>query len=46
MKKLAAMVLFLLTLLAMTQAYARGGQSADDCPPGSKDPDCADASGK
>ena len=23
------------------ECQARGGQSADDCPPGSKDPDCA-----
>ena len=25
---------------AGTAAMARGGQSADDCPPGNNDPDC------
>ena len=34
-------VLVLLAGLAVTAtALARGGQAADDCPPGSKDPDC------
>jgi len=27
--------------LATSPAFARGGQSADDCPPGNKDPDCS-----
>ena len=31
----------LLFVLAFTvTAFARGGQSSDDCEPGSKDPDC------
>ncbi len=34
-------ILVLLAGLALTVgAFARGGQAADDCPPGSKDPDC------
>jgi hypothetical protein len=28
-------------IFAGAPAFARGGQSADDCPPHSKDPDCA-----
>ena len=33
-------LLLLASLFAAAPAYARGGQAADDCPPGSKDPDC------
>jgi hypothetical protein len=37
-------VLIVLALLAgvmsTTTVVARGGQSADDCPPGNRDPDC------
>ena len=40
-RKLAAAFMFLLALSALSQVYARGGEAADDCPPGSKDPDCA-----
>jgi hypothetical protein len=40
-RKLIAAVLVLLTLSVAGHVYARGGQDADDCPPGSKDPDCA-----
>ena len=39
MKNLFAILLLLATLFAVTPAFARG-QSADDCPPGSTDPDC------
>ncbi len=35
---LALLVLGCLALASAAQA--RGGQAADDCPPGSKDPDC------
>jgi hypothetical protein len=40
------LALILLTLaigvsLSSAPALARGGQSADDCPPGNKDPDCS-----
>ena len=45
MRKSIALVFFLLSLLTVTEVLARGGQSSDDCPPGSKDPDCADATG-
>ena len=41
MRNLRFIVLLLAALLAAAPAYARGGQSADDCPPNSKDPDCA-----
>jgi hypothetical protein len=40
MRNLGFIVLLLVALFATAPAYARGGQSADDCPPGSKDPDC------
>lgn len=33
-------LLMLLLVLGMTAAVARGGRSADDCPPKSTDPDC------
>lgn len=34
-------LLVLIGLAFAVECSARGGQSADDCPPGSKDPDCA-----
>ena len=40
-RKLAAALMLLLALTATTDVYARAGQAADDCPPNSKDPDCA-----
>jgi hypothetical protein len=40
-KKLAAALWLLLALSVVTEVHARGGQDADDCPPTSKDPDCA-----
>jgi hypothetical protein len=40
MKQITAVLLVLLALLAPSQSWGRGGQSADDCPAGSKDPDC------
>jgi hypothetical protein len=44
MRHLLALLIILAALLACHVAYARGGQDADDCPPGSTDPDCKDAS--
>ena len=41
MRRLAVFFLLFATLFAAPPAFARGGQSADDCPPASKDPDCA-----
>ena len=41
MRTLGFIVLLLATLFAAVPSYARGGQAADDCPPNSKDPDCA-----
>jgi len=41
MKRIWILLVLMATLTASSMAYARGGQSADDCPPGSKDPDCA-----
>jgi len=41
MRNLGFIVLLLAALFASPPAFARGGQAADDCPPGSKDPDCA-----
>lgn len=41
MKKIAAILMFLLALSTVSLVYGRGGDAADDCPPGSKDPDCA-----
>jgi hypothetical protein len=41
MKRTWIILMLLATLLAAPSAYGRGGQAADDCPPGSKDPDCA-----
>jgi hypothetical protein len=41
MRIASALALALLCLTLATAAIARGGQSADDCPPGNKDPDCA-----
>ena len=37
---LALLIAFLVPLIAAGSAHARGGQGADDCPPGSADPDC------
>lgn len=42
MKRLPAFVLLLLILFSGSPSFARGGQAADDCPPGNKDPDCVD----
>ena len=41
MRKAFAIFFLFLALLAAAPAWARGGQAADDCPPGSTDPDCA-----
>ena len=42
LRKLGLAALVALTALAATPAaYGRGGQAADDCPPGNKDPDCS-----
>lgn len=43
MRKLKALLIVLALLATATSACARG-QAADDCPAGSKDPDCAGAS--
>jgi hypothetical protein len=40
MKKIIVFLLILWAALPASQVYARGGQAADDCPAGSKDPDC------
>jgi len=40
MRYLMAVVTVLVALAAGSIAMARGGQAADDCPPGSTDPDC------
>jgi hypothetical protein len=40
MLKVINLLLVLLTLFGPVAAMARGGQAADDCPPGSNDPDC------
>jgi hypothetical protein len=40
MRNVIALLVVLTALLTATAAQARGGQSADDCPPGSNDPDC------
>jgi hypothetical protein len=40
MKKIFALLLILLTVMPINPVFARGGQSADDCPAGNKDPDC------
>ncbi len=45
MRHMIAALFVLMALVAANAVYARGGQSADDCPPGSTDPDCKDASG-
>jgi len=42
-RRLISALLLILAIFAATEVYARGGQSADDCPPGSKDPDCANS---
>jgi hypothetical protein len=44
MRNVIAVVILLTGLLASGVAHARGGQAADDCPPGSTDPDCKGAS--
>jgi hypothetical protein len=41
MRKIAAVFWFLLALSIASEVYGRAGQAADDCPPTSKDPDCA-----
>lgn len=43
MRNMIAIFLMLLSLAAASAAWARGGQDADDCPPGSTDPDCQGA---
>ena len=43
MRTIIAVVILLSALLAGSVAHARGGQSADDCPAGSTDPDCKGA---
>jgi hypothetical protein len=40
-KRWVAAILLIFAVVAATEVYGRNGQSADDCPPGSKDPDCA-----
>ena len=40
LKRLMIACLLILTLSAVSEAYGKG-QSNDDCPPHSKDPDCA-----
>jgi len=40
MRYLMVVLLVLSALAAGTAAMARGGQAADDCPPGNNDPDC------
>jgi len=40
MRNIIALLILLMALFAVTAAQARGGQSADNCPPGSTDPDC------
>jgi hypothetical protein len=37
------LMLVLIGLAVASSAHARGGQAADDCPPGSNDPDCRGA---
>ena len=43
MRNTIALLALLIALVITTAAQARGGQSADDCPPGSTDPDCKGA---
>jgi hypothetical protein len=43
MRKIVAALLILFTLSLASEVYGRAGQAADDCPPTSKDPDCAGA---
>lgn len=40
MRKVIALLFLMMTLFGVVNAHARGGQGADDCPPGSTDPDC------
>jgi hypothetical protein len=40
MRSAIRVLMMLITLFAAAAAQARGGQSADDCPPGTTDPDC------
>ena len=40
-RSIIMLLLFLTAFVLAVECQARGGQSADDCPPGSKDPDCA-----
>jgi len=40
MRKIVALLILLTALFGIVDAHARGGQGADDCPPGSTDPDC------
>jgi len=43
MHKTIAIFVLLAALFSVTAALARGGQSSDDCTPGSHDPDCTEA---
>ena len=40
MRAMIALLVLLVGLATGTAVMARGGQSADDCPADSKDPDC------
>jgi hypothetical protein len=40
MRSIMLVLLVLAALGTGTAAMARGGQAADDCPPGNNDPDC------
>jgi hypothetical protein len=40
MRNVMCLLIVIAALFASPTALARGGQSADDCPPGSTDPDC------
>jgi hypothetical protein len=40
MRYLLAVLIMSAAIISTTVAFARGGQDADDCPPGSTDPDC------
>lgn len=43
MRHIITFIVLLTIILGATAAVARGGRTADDCPPGSTDPDCVDA---
>ncbi len=40
MRNVLIIMILLASLGIIGNAQARGGQAADDCPPGSSDPDC------